>query len=324
MIKISTHIFYLFIVFLLAILVYSCDFDEIKSKATTGEMTVYVDENVEPLMIHLKKEFERLNPEAKLNLVFKPTKNVIAELLNGDCGLIIITRGFDEEEKGFIEKHKIELQIYGIAIDAIAFIVNVDNPVSRLTSTDLKEIFTGKYTEWSQIESQDEEQNKNVLKELKGKNSNIKLFIQRPNSSTYNYVKDSVLAGLDYSKNSTLCSTSVQMLEMIRKNKNAIGISNLSWLSKGNQDELDSTIKALRISKIHSSGRQDDFAQFHQGLVFNKKYPYRRKVILYTTDFGIKLSTGLITFLLSKEGQKVVVENGLVPISQPIRTIQIQ
>ncbi len=80
----------------------------------------------------------------------------------------------------------------------------------------------------------------------------------------------------------------------------------------------------MRISKIHSSGRQDDFAQFHQGLVFNKKYPYRRKVILYTTDFGIKLSTGLITFLLSKEGQKVVVENGLVPISQPIRTIQIK
>jgi len=324
MIKLSTHISYLLIVFLLTILVYSCDFHEIKSKATTGEMTIDVDENVEPLMIHLKNEFERLNPEAKLNLVFKPTKNVIAELLNGDCSLIIITRDFDDEEKGFIEKHKIELQRYGIAIDAIAFIVNVDNPVSRLTSTDLKEIFTGKYTEWSQIEAQDEEQNKDLLKQLRGKNNKIKLFIQRPNSSTYNYVKDSVLAGLDYSKNSTLCSTSVQMLEMIRKHKNAIGISNLSWLSKGNQDELDSTIKTLRISKIHSSGRQDDFAQFHQGLVFNKEYPYRRKVILYTTDFGIKLSTGLITFLLSKEGQKIVLENGLVPISQPVRTIKIQ
>lgn len=324
MTKFSKNITYLFLSLLFAFILSSCDFHEIKSKATTGEMTVEVDENIEPLMIHLKKEFERLNPEAKLNLVFKPTKNVIADLLNGDCSLIIITREFDNEEKEFIDKHKIEMQRYEIAIDAVAFIVNVDNPVTRLTSAELKEIFIGKYTEWSQIKSQDEEQNKDVLKELRGKDNKIKLFIQRPNSSTYIYVKDSILTGIDYSKNSTLCSTSAQMLEMIRNNKNAIGISNLSWLSKGNQDELDTSVKPIRVSKIHSSGRQENFAQFHQGLVFNKEYPYRRKVVLYTTDFGIRLSTGLITFLLSKEGQKTILENGLVPVNQPIRTIQIQ
>jgi phosphate transport system substrate-binding protein len=286
-------------------------------------MTIDVDENLEPLMIHLKKEFERLNPEAKLNLVFKPAKNVIANLLNGDVGLIIISRDFDAEEKSFIDTHKIEMQRYEIAIDAVGFIVNVNSPVSRLTSNDLREIFSGGYKDWSQIESQNEEQNENIRKKLTGKFNKIKLFIQRPNSSTYSFVKDSILAGLEYTKSAQICSTSAQMLEMIRKNKNAIGISNLSWLSKGNQDKLDSTVKTVRISKIHSSGRQDDFAQFHQGLVFNKKYPYRRKVILYTTDFGIKLSTGLITFLLSKEGQKIILNNGLVPINQPIRTIQI-
>ena len=97
----------------------------------------------------------------------------------------------------------------------------------------------------------------------------------------------------------------------------------MSWLSLGNQDKLDSTVKSLRVSRIHVSGMQEDFVQFHQGLIYNKTYPYRRSVILYTTDFGIKLSTGLITFLLSKEGQKTILENGLVPINQPIRTIQI-
>ena len=317
------YFFYSVLLFFVATLIIRCDFDEIKSRATIGEMTIDVDANVEPLMIQLKNEFERLNPEAKLNLVFQPTKNVIAGLLNGDVSLIIITRDFDKEEKDFVDKHKIELQRYNIAIDAIAFIVNTENPVSRLTSNDLKEIFTGGYSKWSQIESQDEEQNKDVREILTGKLDKIKLFIQRPNSSTYDYVKDSVLSGLEYSKASQVCSTSAQMLEMIRKNKNGIGISNLSWLSKGNQDKLDSTVKPLRVSRIRISGRQEDFAQFHQGLIFNKTYPYRRNVILYTTDFGIKLSTGLITFLLSKEGQKTILENGLVPLNQPIRTIQI-
>jgi len=316
------YLFCSVLLFFIATLI-RCDFDEIKSRATIGEMTIDVDANVEPLMIHLKKEFERLNPEAKLNLVFQPTKNVIAGLLNGDVSLIIITRDFDHEEKDFIDKHNIEMQRFNIAFDAIAFIVNTENPVSRLSSNDLKEIFTGGYSKWSQIESQDEEQNKDVRKILTGKLDKIKLFIQRPNSSTYDYVKDSVLAGLEYSKASQVCSTSTQMLEMIRKNKNGIGISNLSWLSQGNQDKLDSTVKPLRVSRIHVSGKQEDFVQFHQGLIYNRTYPYRRIVILYTTDFGIKLSTGLITFLLSKEGQKTILENGLVPINQPIRTIQI-
>jgi len=252
------YLFYSVLLFFIATLI-RCDFDEIKSRATIGEMTIDVDANVEPLMIHLKKEFERLNPEAKLNLVFQPTKNVIAGLLNGDVSLIIITRDFDHEEKDFIDKHNIEMQRFNIAFDAIAFIVNTENPVSRLTSNDLKEIFTGGYSKWSQIESQDEEQNKDVRKILTGKLDKIKLFIQRPNSSTYDYVKDSVLAGLEYSKASQVCSTSTQMLEMIRKNKNGIGISNLSWLSQGNQDKLDSTVKPLRVSRIHVSGSQEDF-----------------------------------------------------------------
>ena len=60
------------------------------------------------------------------------------------------------------------------------------------------------------------------------------------------------------------------MLDMIRKNKNAIGISNLSWLSKGNQDSLDPSIKPLRISRIFANGKRDEFRQLHQGLVYQK------------------------------------------------------
>lgn len=302
----------------------SCDFGSIKSKATTGEMTIEADENLESVVNLLTKDFTRLNPEAKITPIFKPTKNVITDLLNKETKLIIIAGDIAEDDRKFISDYKIELQRYELAIDGIAFIINLDNPAIRLTSKELKGIFSGEIRKWSQIKAQDEEQNKKVIKNLKGESDLIKVFIQRPNSNSYMYVKDSVLDGQNFYEKSQICSTSVQMLDIIRENKNAIGFVNMGWMSKGNQDVMDTNVQAIRVSKIWKNGKQDDFAQFHQGLIFNKQYPYTRKVILYSTDIGIQLSTGFITFLLKNDGQKIFLENGFVPITQPIRTIQIE
>jgi phosphate transport system substrate-binding protein len=314
------------LVFLIVMPVFlaSCDFGNIKSKATTGEMTIEVDENIETVSGLLAKDFTRLNQEAKIIPVSKPTKNVITDLLNKEIKLIIIAGDMTEDDKKFVKDYKIELQRYELAVDGIAFITNVDNPAVRLTSQDLKKIFTGEITKWSQIKAQDEDQNKNVASKMKGVNDNIKVFIQRPNSNSYSYVRDSVLDGQNYFDKSTVCSTSVQMLDIIRENKNAIGFTNMGWLSKGSQDVMDTTVQYIRVSKIWKNGKQDDFAQFHQGLIYNKQYPYTRKIVMYATDVGIQLTTGFISYLLHNDGQKIFLDNGFVPVTQPIRTIQIE
>ena len=302
---------------------FSCNFEEIKSTATTGEMKLAVDENQEPLIKAEVSEFERLNMEAKVSLIFAPTNKVIADLINGEVMNIVSSRTFNAEEKQILEKNKTAYKEYPFAIDGIAFIVNPKNPVARVTSDDLKKVLTGEIKLWSGIVTQDEEQNKK-LKSLAGTaNDKIVPFIQRKNSSTYDYVRDSVLKGADYGANSTVCSTTVQILGSVRENNGAIGIVSMSWLSKGIQEEIDSTVRPLRVSKIWDSGRQDNFSEFHQGLLANGDYPYRRTVYFISTDQDIKLSTGFTTFLVRTDGQKVVLKNGLVPVSQPVRTIQL-
>lgn len=315
---------YLLTVFIISVFALNgCDFKEIKSKATIGELSIEVDENIEPVIPFLKSEFERLNPEAKITYVSKPTKVAITNFLNKDTKLIMISSELNPDEIKYLKDYKIDVQKQEIASDAVAFIVNTDNPVKRVTSEDLKKIFTGEYEQWTQIKAQDEEQNADVLSIMKGNLNKIKVFIQRPNSSTYGYVKDTVLMGKDYLKSAVICSTSTQMLELVRENKNSIGISNLCWLSKGNQDSLDATVRALRISRIYPNGKQEDFAELHQGLVFTKKYPYIRKLFCYTSVLDIQLTTGWITFLRNKDGQKVFLERGLVPVSQPVKVIQL-
>lgn len=302
-----------------------CDFDKIKSKATIGNLDIDVDENIEPLMKKQKEEFERLNPEAKLFLTTLPTTNCIADLINGKTKTIAVTRDFNEEEKKIIADNKLEFKKFQFAIDGIGFIVNPKNPVLRVTSEDLRKIFTGEYKNWTDIKSQNEEQNAETKSYFSGSKDNIKLFIQRQNSSVYSFVKDSVMKRMDYSTAAVVCSTSTQMLQMIRENTNAIGIINMSWLSAGNMDSLDATVKALRVSQILDNGVQKDFIQFHQGYLANDQqpYPYRRYVYLITGDLGIGMTTGFLSYLLRPDGQKVVMKNGLVPVTQPVQTIQI-
>ncbi|MBK7447401.1 MAG: substrate-binding domain-containing protein [Ignavibacteria bacterium] len=319
----KNNIMYIF-VFSMMIFFSGCKFDEIKSVTTTGELTIVVDENVEPLMKAEIAEFERLNPEAKVKIKVAPTKVAKDDLINGETKFIVVTRNFDDEEKAVLEKNKTEVKEYPIAVDGIGFIVNPKNPVKKVTSDDLKNIFTGKFTKWTEIKSdQDKSQDEEAGKFFKGSIDKIKLFIQRKNSSTYDYVLDSILKKTEYSNTAVVCSTSAQVLYNVRNIENAIGIINMNWLTTGNADTIDSTVKTLKVSRIGDNGRQYDFAEFHQGLIYNASYPYRRTIYVFSTEQDMKLSSGFITFLLHNEGQKVVLKNSLVPVSQPVRTIQI-
>ncbi len=313
----------IFILFFSFTLISGCEFDKIKSKATIGNLDIDVDETIEPLMKKEKDEFERLNPEAKLFITSLPTTNCIADLINGKIKTIAVTRDFTDEEKKIIADNKLEFKKFPFAIDGIAFIVNPKNPVARVTSEDLKNIFTGDLKNWTDIKSQNEAQNSETKSYFGSSKGTIKLFIQRQNSSVNSFVRDSIMNKMDYSTAAAVCSTSTQMLQVIRDNVNAIGIVNMSWLSAGNQDSLDASVKALRISKITATGFQNDFVQFHQGYISNGSYPYKRYAYIITGDLGIGLTTGFLSFLLKPDGQTVVLKNGLVPVSQPVHTIQL-
>lgn len=315
---------YILILFLLSAGLSSCDFGQIKSKATTGTTIIGSDDNLEPLVKAEVEEFMRINQGSTIDAHYGPTNVIVGELINSQVRTVVVPRNFTPDERNIINQHKLEIDSYKVAVDGIAFIVNPENPVRRLTSDEIKKIFTGEYTLWTQLKTGVDEQNTAVANTMKGNDDKIKLFIQRPHSETYAYVKDTVLSGLDYAKTAVMCSTSAQMMNEIRSNKNSIGISNLSWLSVGKHDTLDSSVVPINISRIYPNGFQSpEYVQFHQGLVYNGTYPYVRNVWVLTLEQDINVATGFINFLLSTAGQQVVLKYGLVPVTQPVRTIQL-
>lgn len=307
---------YLFpFVFILCSLIYfSCDYGKVKSVTTIGETSIEVDESISPVVKKEADEFMRLNKESKINMNIKTTNEVMADLINGDIKTVVASREFNSVEKEHITKFKIDVKHYEFAVDAIGVIVNNSNPVSKMTYTELKGIFTGDTKNWNELKGD----NKDLYE---GK---IKVFIARGNAAIHDIFREKVLAGSEYGKYDVPCSTSTQMLNEIQSDKHAIGFITMSWITKF-ADTLDTAVKPLKIAGVDSAGVPfGKYVGLHQGYVASGDYPLDIKIYIYSTDYGLNVSTGLISFMLAFDGQKIVLNSGLVPVTQPVRIIELK
>jgi len=285
----------------------SCDLTTKKSATTIGELNVEVDEGISPVVKKEADEFMRLNTESKITTRIKTTNEVIADLINGNTKTIVVGRDFTKEENDIIANNKLEIKKNKFALDGIGVIVNNSNPLKKLKYNELKRIFTGSTADWKDLDGD----NKDIFK---GK---INVFIARKNASIHDFFKEKVLGEADFYNKSTICSTSAQMLNEIKGNEYAIGIISMAWITV-HSDTLDTSVKALKIAP--SAGY---YVGLHQAYIADKSYPLVTEAYIMSTDFSMNVSVGFISFMLSYDGQRIVLNSGLVPVTQPVRIIQL-
>ena len=291
----------------------ACDYTVKKSASTTGELTVGTDEGISPVVKEEASEFMRLNNEAKITLQIKTTKELIADLNNGVLKSAVVGRDLTKEEADIFASNKIEIKKTAFALDGIGVIVNPKNPLTKINFNELKRIFTGEQKEWEALDGD----NKDVYK---GK---IKVFIARKNASIHDIFKQKVLAGAEFGPNDVICSTSTQMMREIKENENAIGFISMAWITVSN-DTLDESVKPLKVASVDpNSGAVGNYVGLHQGYIANKTYPLITEAFIFTTDFSMNLSVGFSSFMASYDGQRIVLKSGLVPVTQPVKLIQL-
>lgn len=289
-----------------------CDYEKIRSTTTTGEMTVGVDETILPVMRKEADEFMRLNEQAQIKQTVKTSNELIADIVNGDLKTVVVQRDFNSGEKEIISKYRIDYKKNMFALDAVGVIVNPDNPVRKLNFNELRKIFAGEITQWKNLEGD----NKNLLE---GK---IKVFIARKNASIHDFFLEKVMNGREFAKTDVVCSTSTQMLEEVKKDRFSIGFITMSWITKF-ADTLDTSVKALKLATVDSAGRLSDYIGLHQAYIADRSYPLVVESYVFSTDYSMNVSAGFISFLVSYDGQKIVLNSGLVPVTQPVRIIQL-
>lgn len=182
-----------------------------------------------------------------------------------------------------------------IALDGVAVILNPNNPIEQLTIEEVKKIFLGKITDWSQIG---------------GKAGQIKLYSRDKQSGTYDTFRHLVLSGAkiecDANNPNLKCfEDSKELSSYVASDLNGIGFIGINYIgiAKPLRISMGRGVKAISPSKFN---------------IKTEDYPLSRRLFLYQTNHPTPLAAEFIQFALSDDGQKVVNDSGLIEVSTMI------
>ncbi len=119
-----------------------------KSTEAEGKIVVAGSSSVTPVMEKLKEAYLAINPNATIEVQQSDSTTGMTSVMEGMCDIGMASRELKDSELAA------GLTPTVIAMDGIAVVVNHNNTVDNLTSEQVKEIFTGKLTDWSAAQYQ--------------------------------------------------------------------------------------------------------------------------------------------------------------------------
>lgn len=111
----------------------------------SGKITVGGSSSVTPVMEKLKEAYEKVNPNATIEVQESDSTTGVSNAAKGTLDIGMASRDLQGSETSE------GLKVTKIAKDGIAVIVNKDNSVDNLTLKQIKNIYTGKTTSWSDV-----------------------------------------------------------------------------------------------------------------------------------------------------------------------------
>jgi len=226
------------------------------------------------------EEYMKLNPNVSVYVDGGGTEKGVEALIKGKADICTASRPLRAQEARLLaEKYRNIGISHLVAKDALSVYLNPENPAQNLSMNQLKQIFAGEITNWSQV----------------GGNSDpILVLIRSPNSGTYLYFKEHILEGGAYSPFAQVMPTTAAIVNAVSENREAIGYGGTAY---------GTNLIHCQINGIAPTEEN----------VSNDSYPIIRYLYLYTTNTPRGEVKSFIDWVL-KEGQKIVKEVGYIPL----------
>ncbi|OGW89373.1 MAG: hypothetical protein A3A73_01265 [Omnitrophica bacterium RIFCSPLOWO2_01_FULL_50_24] len=217
----------------------------------------------------------------------------IAALISGTCDIAQSSRDITQKERDLATANGIEVHELATALDAVAFVVHPDNPITQLTLEELSKIFTGSLTNW---------------KELGGLDQPILVLSRERNSGTHVFALEEVVRlgnpkGPEEFAPSVLMMPSSQAIEQeVAGNPAAIGYFGMGYLGP--------RVKPVQVFQ-KKNGAYIEPTLDH---VTDGTYPLARPLYFYLPKTPSGIVKDFVDFVLSEKGQSVVLDMGFVPL----------
>ena len=259
--------------------------------------TAYIENKGSDTIVNLAlawaEKYQSDHADVRISVTGGGSGTGIASLINGTVDIANASRKIKEEEIQEAQSKGVDPKEFVIARDAIAVIVNPENPVSQLTLQQISDIYSGEINNW---------------KDVGGEDRPIVRLSRETNSGTHVYFLETVLR-LGSKENKTLFSMDTLLLPSsegiiaeVRQNPNAIGYDGLGYVPKD--------LRMIAIAK------QDGGPYVLPAIatVNDKSYPIARDLYMYTNGEPTGAVKDYLDWILSSDAQKIVAQLGFVPI----------
>lgn len=243
------------------------------SEGDTAKITISGSTSVGPTMEVLAEAYEK-NNDVKIEVQQVGSSAGIKNTIDGTSNLGMSSRDLKDEESQSLDETQ-------IAIDGIAVVTNIENKVKDLTLDQVKDIFTGKITNW---------------KEVGGEDAQIVIISREEGSGTRDGFQELVgFESEELTKDAQICDGSGNIKSTVEGNENAI-----SYISFG---YLDDTLNDVTIDGVEAN---DDN-------VVAGTYKISRPFLLVNKKDSLsEEAKAFVDFIMSEEGQNIVAEEGFI------------
>ncbi|MFZ5351847.1 MAG: PstS family phosphate ABC transporter substrate-binding protein [Bacillota bacterium] len=230
--------------------------------------------------------------EVKKFIKHNRTHQAYVNLIDGKADIIFVTEP-SADELELAKKAGIELEVVPVVKEAFVFLVNKNNPVDTISSSQIQEIYTGKIINW---------------KELGGKDMPIIAYQRPDNSGSQTNMLSKVMKGMPIMEAPKALKPAemgglIEAIASYDNSENAIGYSVYYF---ANSMYIRETIKFVKINGVEPSNET----------IKTDKYPYTSAyyAVLKKTEPSDSNARKLLDWILSDNGQKIAEEAGYVPL----------
>ncbi len=231
--------------------------------------------------------FMKQNPGVQMSLSGGGSGEGIKALIDKTANIGNSSREIKKEELALAESKGVKPVAHVVAYDAIIPVVHPKNKVSNLTIEQLNQIYQGKITNW---------------KEVGGDDMKIVVISRDSSSGTYETWDHFVMKKAKVTPKAQMLASNGALVTAVAKNRYAIAYLGMGYVNK--------TVKPVQVNGISATAQT----------AMSKEYPLSRELYMYTDGEPTGDIAKYIAFVKSPEGQKIVADEGFVPLMEIKKT----
>ncbi|MCQ2609883.1 MAG: substrate-binding domain-containing protein, partial [Lachnospiraceae bacterium] len=246
-----------------------------------------------PMMAQIRSSFlgEDL-VEAENNVEVTTTDYAWRNLVEKKNDLLLVYEP-SSETKDIIDKSPVKLKKTPIGVDALVFIVNKDNPIDNLTTQQLRDIYSGKITNWKEVGGEDKKIEA-YQRQLNSGSQTLFLNLLMKDTKPMDAPESYRIMGMD---------GLIEEIASYNDSSNALGYSVYYYAKKMYE------VPGLKLLSVDGIEPNDE-------TIANGEYPFLNEYYLVIREDEPKdsITTKLHDYILSDKGKADIKKAGYVPI----------